>query len=116
MQVDENQLKESAIDEPIGELTIEVAYALPDRQIIIAVQAQPGITAREAIVASGILDAFPEIGLDTSKIGIFGKHVHQHARLENHDRVEIYRPLMADPKELRRQRAAAAASIKKGSD
>ena len=115
MPQDESSPKEPAPNEPAA-LTVEVAYALPDRQIIIAVSALPGITAREAILASGILDAFPEIDLGTSKIGIFGKHVHLHARLENNDRVEIYRSLIADPKELRRQRAASAPSIKKGSD
>ena len=115
MPQDETSRKELAPNEPDA-LTVEVAYALPDRQIIIPVNALPGITAREAILASGILDAFPEIDLGTSKIGIFGKHIHQHARLENHDRVEIYRSLIADPKELRRQRAASAAPIKKGSD
>ena len=112
MRQDESLLKELLP----GELAVEVAYALPDRQGIIAVKAQSGITAREAVLASGILDAFPEIDLGTSKLGIFGKHVHQHARLKNHDRVEIYRPLIADPKELRRQRAASAPSIKKSSD
>ena len=115
MRQDETSRKELAPNEPDA-LTVEVAYALPDRQIIIAVNALPGITAREAILASGILDTFPEIDLDTSKIGVFGKHIHQHARLENHDRVEIYRSLIADPKELRRQRAASAPSIKKSSD
>ena len=115
MPQDETSRKELAPNEPTA-LTVEVAYALPDRQIIIPVNALAGITAREAILASGILDIFPEIDLDTSKIGVFGRHVHQHARLENHDRVEIYRPLIADPKQLRRQRAASAPLIKKGSD
>ena len=115
MPQDKTSRKELAPNEPDA-LTVEVAYALPDRQIIIAVKAFPGITARQAVLASGILDTFPEIDLDTSKIGVFGKHIHQHARLQNHDRVEIYRPLIANPKELRRQRAAFAASNKKGSD
>ncbi len=115
MRQDETSRKKLVPNEPTA-LTVEVAYALPDRQIIIAVNALPGITAREAILASGILDVFPEIDLDTSKIGVFGKHIHQHARLENNDRVEIYRSLIADPKELRRQRAASAPRIKKGSD
>jgi len=96
------------------ELTIEVAYALPDKQVIIPIKALEGITAEQAILASGVLQQFPDIDLNVSKIGIFGKIVKLDAPLRNKDRVEIYRPLIADPKEVRRKRAADGKTMKKG--
>lgn len=88
-------------------LQVEVAYALPERQVIETVQVEPGTTAREAVALSDIESHFP--GLDTSghRLGIFGKVVADDHVLHTGDRVEIYRPLQADPKEVRRQRAAA---------
>jgi len=96
------------------ELTIEVAYALPDKQVIIAFTAAEGITAEQAISASGVLKQFPEIDLNVNKIGIFGKVVKPDSPLRDKDRVEIYRPLIADPKEVRRKRAADGKTMKKG--
>ena len=95
-------------------MTVEVAYALPDKQVIIPVAANDGITAQQAIVASGVLEQFPEIDLAVNKIGIFGKLIKLDTVLREKDRVEIYRPLIADPKEVRRKRAANAKGIKKG--
>ncbi len=89
---------------------IEVAYAKPGRQLIIEVPAAPGMTVQQAIEASGILQQFPEIDLAVNKVGIFGKSAQLDAELVVGDRVEIYRPLVADPKEARRQRAKAAAA------
>ena len=93
---------------------VEVAYALPKEQIIIPVKISDGATAEEAIKASGILGKFPDINLEENKIGIFGKLSKLDAALRDLDRVEIYRPLIADPKEVRRQRAAEGKVMKKG--
>ena len=99
-----------------NEILIEVAYALPKKQLIIPIKAKEGITAEEAIKLSGITKKFPEINLETNQIGIFGKLTQLNHVLRERDRVEIYRPLIADPKEIRRQRAAEGKVMKKGGD
>jgi len=96
------------------ELTIEVAYALPDKQVIIPIKAREGVTAEQAILVSGVLQQFPDIDLKINKIGVFGKVAKLDAQLRDKDRVEIYRPLIADPKEVRRKRAADGKAMKKG--
>lgn len=73
-----------------------------------------GTTAEEAVRASGILQKFPEIDLAQSHLGIFGRLSRNDTPLRDRDRVEIYRPLIADPKEVRRQRAAEGKPMKKG--
>lgn len=93
---------------------VEVAYALPKQQLIIPVKLCEGSTAEAAIIASGILEKFPEINLTTNKIGIFGKLSKLDVILRDLDRVEIYRPLIADPKAVRKQRAADGKVMKKG--
>ncbi|WP_162084382.1 RnfH family protein [Sulfuriferula nivalis] len=93
---------------------VEVAYAKPEEQIIIPVVAQEGMTVAAAIEASGILNKFPEIDLKLNKVGIFGKLVKADTILRDKDRVEIYRKLIADPKEVRRQRADEGKAMKKG--
>lgn len=95
-------------------LHIEVAYARPDRQLIRKVEVPAGSTAEQAIRLSGMLDAFPEIDLASCKIGIFSKATKLDTVLREMDRVEIYRPLLADPKEVRKQRAAEGKVMKKG--
>jgi len=89
-------------------INVEVCYALADRQQIIALQLAPGATVFEAAQQSGIVKSFPDIELETAKMGIFGKGVAKPKQqlLSDGDRVEIYRPLIADPKEVRKQRAA----------
>ncbi len=87
-------------------ITVEVAYALPDKQLIIPVQVPQQSNIEAAIHASGILQKFPEIDLTRNRIGIFGKLTRLNANLRNLDRIEIYRPLIADPKAVRRKRAA----------
>jgi putative ubiquitin-RnfH superfamily antitoxin RatB of RatAB toxin-antitoxin module len=88
-------------------LTVEVVYALADRQDLSIVQLPAGATLGDAIRRSGVLERHPEIDLSTQKIGIFGKPANPQARLADADRVEIYRPLAMDPKEARRRRAAS---------
>ncbi len=95
-------------------ITVEVAYALPNQQLIIPVQVSAETNAETAIQASGILTKFPEIDLNVNQIGIFGKLTKLDTPLRHLDRVEIYRPLIADPKEVRKQRAADGKIMKKG--
>ncbi len=87
-------------------ITVEVAYALPEQQAIIELQVEEGTTALEAARRSGIAERFEGIDLDNDKLGIFGKPVSPQQVLHAGDRVEIYRPLIADPKEVRKARAA----------
>lgn len=94
-------------------LEVEVAYALPHRQELCTLRLPAGTTVGQALAASGLLQTYPEIDLAKNKIGIFGKLTQPDAPLRDHDRVEIYRPLAADPKELRRRRAAAAKAMRK---
>lgn len=86
-------------------MNVEVAYAKPDVQMILRIEVIEGASAETAIRASGILERFPEIDLRHNKIGIFGKPCGLEQALRPGDRVEIYRPLIADPKEARRSRA-----------
>jgi hypothetical protein len=95
-------------------IRVEVAYALPERQAILALDVAPGTTALEAARQSGITDKFEGIDLDNAKMGIFGKVVSPQQILQEGDRVEIYRPLVADPKEVRKARAARAKERRAG--
>lgn len=82
-------------------MKVSVTYALPDRQSWLEVEVAEHATVREAIEASSIVRAFPTVDLSTQKVGIFGKTVALEARLEPGQRVEIYRPITADPMMLR---------------
>ncbi len=93
---------------------VEVAYATPEKQVIIEVEVDPGIPVRDAVILSGIDQHFPEINLETCVLGVFGKAVADDYKLVEGDRIEIYRPLIADPKEIRRQRAEKGLKTKKG--
>jgi uncharacterized protein len=90
---------------PEGLLTVEIVYALADAQDLIEIEIVPGTTVRKAIMQSGILQRYPQIDLAADKVGIFGRVVELDLVLEEGDRVEIYRPLRAEPKDARRQRA-----------
>ncbi|NPT38813.1 RnfH family protein [Paraburkholderia xenovorans] len=85
-------------------LSIEVCYASAGEQALIAVELPEGATLRQALDASGILRRFPQIDLGTQKVGVFGKLKPLDAVLNDHDRVEIYRPLLVDPKVSRQRR------------
>ncbi len=91
-------------------ITVEVAYALPHEQKIISLQVEEDCTAHEAVVRSGIVELFPEIDLAHAPMGIFGKAIRdpRSQLLKDGQRIEIYRPLIADPKESRRKRARQA--------
>jgi putative ubiquitin-RnfH superfamily antitoxin RatB of RatAB toxin-antitoxin module len=97
-----------------AQITVEVAYAKPGEQRIFRLQADSGCTVQQAIELSNVLEHFPEIDLAQAKVGIFGKLAKLDAILHQDDRVEIYRPLIADPKEARKKRAAEGKVTKKG--
>ena len=102
-----------ASDDP-ATLRVEVAYARPDEQLVIPVEAPAGATVEQVIVLSRIQDRFPEIDLKIAKVGVFGKLSKPSAVVRAGDRVEIYRPLLADPKAVRKQRAAEGKRMRKG--
>jgi hypothetical protein len=87
-------------------MIIEVAYALEKKQTLLSFEIEEGSTLRQAIEVSGILDIYPQIDLSKDKTGIFGKITKLDTILREKDRVEIYRPLIADPKQVRKERAA----------
>ena len=93
---------------------IEVAYATPAKQLIIECKIDSGISMRDAVKRSGIDRHFPDIDLENCELGVFGKVMTNDYVLTDGDRIEIYRPLIADPKEIRRQRAAQGLKMKKG--
>ena len=95
-------------------LKVEVCYALPDKQVLIPVNLPVGATLQQAIEASGLLEKHPEIDIKKNKFGIYAKLSKLDTVLRDRDRVEIYRPLIADPKEVRKQRAAEGKVMKKG--
>lgn len=95
-------------------ILVEVAYAKPETQAIIPLSVKKGTTIEEAIKLSGVLDAFPEIDLAVNRVGVFSKLGKLDQVLREKDRVEIYRKLIADPKEVRKQRAAEGKKMKKG--
>ncbi|MGB6056550.1 MAG: RnfH family protein [Burkholderiaceae bacterium] len=88
-----------------GRIPVQVCHARPDRIIVLELEVEAGSSLRQVIAASGILQQFPEIDLATSRIGIYGKLKTPDSIAQAHDRIEIYRPLQADPKESRRRRA-----------
>lgn len=92
-----------------AKITVEVAYALPEKQYLRRVTLEAGATVEQAINASGLLALRTDIDLAKNKVGVYSRPVKLTDALSDGDRVEVYRPLIADPKELRRQRAEKAA-------
>lgn len=96
-------------------IQVEVVYALPQRQEVVTVKLPEGASARQAVEASGLLEKYPDIELDRrNKLGIYAKLVKADAEVRDRDRVEIYRPLIADPKAVRKKRADEGKVMKKG--
>ncbi len=93
-------------------MIVEVAYARDDKQSLISLEVTEGVTVKEAIEVSGILKTCKQIDLLKDRVGIFSKFVTLDTVLREKDRVEIYRPLIADPKEVRKERAAQAKSMR----
>jgi len=95
-------------------IKVEVCYALAAKQELVGVKLPEGATLVQALEASGLLQKYPEIDLKKNKFGIYAKLSKPDTVLRDRDRVEIYRPLIADPKEVRKQRAAEGKVMKKG--
>jgi putative ubiquitin-RnfH superfamily antitoxin RatB of RatAB toxin-antitoxin module len=95
-------------------LSVEVVYATPDEQVLEQLVVPADATIESVIHRSGLLQRFPEIDLAVNKVGVFGKAAALSAGLNDGDRIEIYRPLIADPKEARKKRAAEGKAMKKG--
>lgn len=94
----------------MAQLRVEVVYALADQQTAVSLRLDPGTTVRQAIDASGLLASRPEVDIDKAGVGIWGQRVAMDRVLRDGDRVELYRPLIADPKASRRARARPAKS------
>ena len=101
-------MTESSADSGHELIPVEVACALPDRQALLRLDVPAGSTARQAVERSGSAEQFPEIDVAQAPLGVFGQHVDADHALKPGDRVEIYRPLIADPKAARRKRASKA--------
>ncbi len=95
-------------------ILVEVAYAAPEKQAILEREVEVETTARDVVISSGIDAYFPQIDLQNCELGVFGKAISDDYVLIDGDRIEIYRPLIADPREIRRQRAATGLKMKKG--
>ncbi len=93
-------------------MIVEVAYACDDKQSLISLKVKEGTTLKEAIKLSGILETYKQIDLSKDRLGIFSKFATLDTVLREKDRVEIYRPLIADPKKVRKERAAQAKSMR----
>lgn len=96
------------------QIHIEIAYATPDQQLILEQDIELGTSPREAVLQSEINQYFPEIDKQNCDIGLFGKAFRPDHEMESGDRIEIYRPLLADPKEVRKRRAKQGLKMKKG--
>jgi len=110
----ENKETLNKTEEDNNQILVEVAYAKPETQVIIPLTVNKGTTIEQAIKLSGVLDMFPEIDLTVNRVGIFSKLGKLDQMLREKDRVEIYRKLIADPKEIRKQRAAEGKKMTKG--
>lgn len=95
-------------------INIEVVYALPHEQILLKLRMPQHTTVAEAIKLSGVMEKYPDIDLGRNKLGIYGKLARADAVLRDKDRIEVYRPLLADPKEVRRKRAEEGRAMKRG--
>ena len=97
-----------------SQITVEVVFARPGEQLLEQLHVPASASVETAIRQSGVLERFPEIDLKVNKVGVFGKATTLSAGLSDGDRIEIYRPLIADPKEARKKRAAEGKAMKKG--
>ena len=95
-------------------MLVEVAYALEKKQTLLELEVSEGTTLKQAVELSGIIDIYPQIDLTKDKTGIFGKIAKLDAILREKDRIEIYRPLIADPKQVRKERAAKGKAMRSG--
>ncbi len=97
-----------------NKLAVEVVYALPEEQTLLSVMVEDGATVKDVILQSTILQEYPDLNIDSLTVGLFGKATKMTQVVREKDRVEIYRPLIADPKEVRKRKAAEGKKLKKG--
>lgn len=91
-----------------AKVTVEVVYGVPHKQKILTLWVADGSTVEQAILESGIIALFPEIDLKVNKVGVWNKAVKLSEAVNDLDRIEVYRPLIADPKDVRKRRAEKA--------
>lgn len=108
--MDDKVLDESSAveDSSEAEIDIEVVYGVPQKQTLMSITIASGLTVEQAINESGMLTLFKEIDLSVNKVGIWNRAVKLSNEVSDLDRIEIYRPLIADPKEVRKRRAEKA--------
>jgi uncharacterized protein len=92
----------------VEQISVEVAFALPERQSLLSLMVPIGSTVQQVIELSGILNSYPEVKLNVNKVGIWSRTVKLDEMVKQGDRIEIYRALIADPKDMRRRRAEKA--------
>jgi len=110
-----SNVRNSYMAEPIS-FSVEVVCATPEQQELVTVTVEQGVTARDAVAQSGLQAEFPELDLAACPVGIFGKVVADDFVLSANDRVELYRPLVNDPRESRRALAARGKTMGAGKD
>ncbi len=108
MTVESNLFDGTGESTDADKITIEVVYGVPHKQKILTLLVNQGTSVEQAIVDSGIIALFPEIDLSIAKVGIWNRAVKMSEVLDDLDRIEIYRPLIADPKDVRKRRAEKA--------
>ncbi len=109
-----HSLKRRVLNMADKTLVVEVVYALSNEQTLLSVNVDEGATVRDAILQSAILQEYPELDIESLSVGLFGKATKMTQIVREKDRVEIYRPLIADPKEVRKRKAAEGKKLKKG--
>ncbi|ALO35586.1 hypothetical protein CMT41_13330 [Colwellia sp. MT41] len=108
MTVDSTALKHINDAIVVDKVSIEVVYGVPHKQKILTLVLAKGTTVEQAIIESGIIDLFPEIDLKVNKVGVWNRAVKLADFINDLDRIEVYRPLLADPKDVRKRRAEKA--------
>ncbi|MDT0602712.1 RnfH family protein [Thalassotalea castellviae] len=107
-KLDSLEINSSQADEKQTLIKIEVVYGTPTEQALLTLEVEEGVTVEQAIISSGILLSFKEIDLTVNKVGIWNRTAKLTDTVNDLDRIEIYRPLIADPKEVRKRRAEKA--------
>jgi putative ubiquitin-RnfH superfamily antitoxin RatB of RatAB toxin-antitoxin module len=108
MTLDNSELNNLDDSVNTGKVTIEVVYGVPQKQKILTLLVAEGATVEQAIIDSGVTVLFPEIDLSVNKVGVWNRVVKLSEEVNDLDRIEVYRPLIADPKDVRKRRAEKA--------
>jgi len=108
MTIDSSELTSFEASETEEKVTIEVVYGVPHKQKILTLCVADGTTVEQAIIDSGVIALFPEIDLTVNKVGVWNRAVKLSEVVNDLDRIEVYRPLIADPKDVRKRRAEKA--------